>query len=354
MGLSPLTISSSQIVTTTVDASRWIEFVGTCPQAGPFHHPAWAQLLADCYGYRAFALTLTESGRITAGLPIIAVHTPVKGERWISLPFTDCCPPLAVTLSAQAQLTAGLDPARRAGGARAVEVRGELPAPGVQLRTDAVIHTLRLEPNPQEVFRTFHRSQVQRNIGKAERSGLTVRRAERQSDLTEIFYNLHLRTRRRQGTPVQPRRFFALLWQRMVEPGLGSVLLAYAGDVPVAGAVFLHWNNHVVYKYGASDPSFWKLRPNHLIFWQAIRTACENGCHTLDFGRTDLANQGLRDFKSGWGAHEEPLVYSCIADSATPRSGVAGDAHLLLGAAIRHSPVWVCRLLGELLYRYAA
>jgi hypothetical protein len=72
----------------------------------------------------------------------------------------------------------------------------------------------------------------------------------------------------------------------------------------------------------------------------------------LDWGRTDFANAGLREFKSGWGAREELLSYSVIADQPPlPASGRIGQA---MAPVIRRSPRWVCRALGEVLYRFAA
>ena len=201
-------------------------------------------------------------------------------------------------------------------------------------------------------MRSFKRSQVRRDIRKAEREGVTIRRAEASCDLTEVFYALHARTRRRLGVPVQPRRFFELLWTRIIEPGLGFVLLAYSGDVPVAGAVFLAWNGTIAYKYSASDPAFWRLCPNNLVIWTAIRWGCENGYRSFDFGRTDNENAGLRGFKSAWGATEEELYYATIGDARTEPS-----KHRLERAAaavIRRSPLWVCRTAGAVLYKYAA
>src|SRR5204862_1950065 len=124
-----------------------------------------------------------------------------------------------------------------------------------------------------------------RNIRTAERRGVTVHRGSAPADI-ETFYRLHLMTRRRLGVPVQPRRFFELLGSRVLEEGLGFILSARAGDVPIAAAVFLHWNGELVYKYGASDHRYWEYRPNNLLFWEAIRWARDNGYHTIDFGRT--------------------------------------------------------------------
>jgi CelD/BcsL family acetyltransferase involved in cellulose biosynthesis len=102
--------------------------------------------------------------------------------------------------------------------------------------------------------------------------------------MAEAFYRLHVNTRRRLGLPVQSRRFFRLLWSRMIQPDLGRVLLVDVGTDTVAGAVFLTWNRTVVYKYGASDPRYWSVRPNNLLFWEAIKWACESRYERLSFG----------------------------------------------------------------------
>src|SRR5436309_15395992 len=79
-----------------VDDARWAQFVNSQPTATPFHYPHWARLVADCYGYRSSALLLDDGqGQIVAGLPLVRVRRPLLGERGVSLPFTDNCPPLA-------------------------------------------------------------------------------------------------------------------------------------------------------------------------------------------------------------------------------------------------------------------
>ena len=138
----------------------------------------------------------------------------------------------------------------------------------------------------------------------------------------------------------------------MIEPGLGYGLLAYAEGRPVGGAVFLRYGRTVEYKFGASQRDAQQLRPNHLLFWSAIREACEDGFEVFDFGRTDLDGDSLREFKLGWGTIEEPLVYTHLG-AQTARRGT-GRSAAALGAVIRHSPPTVCRAIGELLYKHAA
>jgi CelD/BcsL family acetyltransferase involved in cellulose biosynthesis len=336
---------------------RWTDFVATHPAATPFHHPDWTRLVAGCYGFRAFALAVSDAtGAVRAGLPVVEVRHLGGGTRWVSLPFTDYCPPLVSTREEKEQLVAALQRSSRAAGARRVDIRAPI-ADGPATGPHALRHVIALSRDPAGVYANFHHSQVQRNIRRAEREGLTVRQGSSPDDLLDTFYQLHLRTRRRQGVPVQPRRFFRLLWDHAIATGLGSVLVVEAAGQPIAAGVFLRWNETVVYKFGASDESCWKLRPNHLLMWHAIRTACEQGYGVFDFGRTDIGHEGLRSFKLSWGAAEEPIFYDTLGaapEPAPPADGSEGMATRVLGTVIRHSPPLLCRAVGEALYRYVA
>jgi CelD/BcsL family acetyltransferase involved in cellulose biosynthesis len=330
---------------------RWLDFVSGHDNALPYHHPAWAELLAECYGFRTFALAVVDAGgRISAGLPVAEVGVPFRGRRWVSLPFTDFLPPLAEDDDALGRLVEEVSSQRKRAGIRAVELRAEVNLPGVHPVAESFAHVLRLQADPQAVFGTFKRSQVQGAIQKAEREGVKVRHAETSRDLTHLFFALHAETRRRHGIPVQPRRFFELLWTRIVEPGLGYVLLAEVDGRTIAGAVFLAWNGTVVYKYSAARREDSRYRPTNLIIWTAIREACEQRGQTFDFGRTDASNEGLRAFKRGWGTEERPLIYTAIGDEA-PASSERSSR--LLEVIIRRSPTFVARSLGTIFYRYA-
>jgi CelD/BcsL family acetyltransferase involved in cellulose biosynthesis len=341
------------MITLDLSDHRWLEFVEQCPTATTFHHPSWARLVARCYGYRVFALAQMDAGgRIDAGLPVVEVHRPLGPRRWVSLPFTDQCAPLARSTVDWNCLVEGLDTARREAGISSLEIRSSLEGPGAQAGQVGVAHTLRLDPDPDLLTPKFRRPSVRRQIKSAARDGVVVQREQSSSALTDAFYRLHLQTRRRLGVPIQPRRYFELLWQEVIEPGLGFVLLAYANDVPVAGAVFLAWNGTVSYKYGASDAAAWRLHPNHLLMWTAIRWGCENGFQTFDFGRSDLESMGLRQFKDSWGSQEAALLYTTLGErGARPAEGRMQAA---VGTIVRRSPPWVCQVMGELLYKYAA
>jgi len=191
---------------------------------------------------------------------------------------------------------------------------------------------------------------VQKNIHVAERKGVEVKLSRQWRDV-ELFYGLHLQTRRRLGSPIQPFRFFRLFWERLISRGDGFVLLAFKEEQLLAGAVFLNSNKSLMFKYGASNPEGWRFRPNNLLFWHAICWGCEHGYLFFDWGRTDLRTQGLRKFKQGWSSEEQILHYSILAKS-TPRNMSDSKAASIMASIIKRSPTWVGRLIGETLYSH--
>jgi CelD/BcsL family acetyltransferase involved in cellulose biosynthesis len=343
--------TGTMVETLALDDPRWMRLVEADPSATLFHHPAWSAATAETYGYRPFVLGVPDgAGGLASGLPAMEVRTPLRGRRWVALPFTDHCPPLGAPPAGHA---GALEAARTAARAVRLDVHADVPGPpGHAAGGGAVRHVLELQEDAEAVRRTFHKSQVQRGIKKAAKSGVTVRRADRASDLTEIYYRLHLGTRRRLGVPTQPRRFFERVWAHVMEPALGYTLIAEVDGAPVAGAVYLAWNETVIYKFGASDASSWGLRPNHAIFWEAIRSSCESGYRRFDFGRSDAEDTGLREFKSSWGAEELPLPYTVFASEAPAHGG--GRAARAMAPVLRRGPAWLGRAVGALLYRYAA
>lgn len=323
----------------------WLAFVESSPGATIFHHPAWLELLRRQYGYEMQAICVEGANGIEAGIPIARISSPLTGRRLVALPFSDACPPLAADAGSLEGLSAALAEESAGSGLR-LTVRA--PVSGAAVCDRFVTHLLPLSGDPAEVESSFAKSQA-RATRKAGREGLE---GERRTDSVALddFYRLHLGTRRRLGVPTQPRRFIRRFGE-LFEKGLGFVWLVRDEGRPIAAAVFLTHGGTVIYKYGASDLAGLKKRPNNLLFLEAIRWSCEAGFDVLDFGRTEIENEGLRTFKRSFGATEVDLVYSHFGGSETePESGSMADR--VLGTTIRRSPPFVGRIIGEALYKH--
>ncbi len=335
-----------------IDDPSWVEFLHRCPGAEIFHHPQWLRLLRDQYGYELSSCCVRgDEGEIEAGLPVALVASRLTGKRLVSVPFSDTCSPLLA-----AEATAGVGEAlSRALVAEAERMELGLavhaPLPGVApeaVHTRFVRHELALGPDLAAVEAGFSKSRVKRNIRKARREGLTVEFSREQAAL-DRFYSLHLLTRRKLGVPTQPKQFIRR-FEGLFDAGLGFVATVHDGEVPIAAGVFLSFNGTLTYKYGASNPKALEKRPNNLLHAEAIRWGCEQGLEIYDLGRTDLDNEGLRTFKSNWGAEELPLSYTYLRMAAPDEEG--GRRERVSAAVIKRSPVLVGRLAGELLYRH--
>ncbi|HET7514456.1 MAG TPA: GNAT family N-acetyltransferase [Gaiella sp.] len=330
------------------DDARWQGFVERRADATAFHDVGWTRTLADAYGFHTFVIARVEGAEVVAGTPMVALGKR-RSRRWVALPFTDECRPLGEPADRRT-LVHDLDEMRDAHGLDAVELRGSTDTPPGTPFQVGVTHELSLDPDPERVRARLHPSQARRNVDRAAREGVAVTCRTDRDALLETFYRLHLVTRRRQGVPIQPRRFFARLWEHVVARGRGFVLVATVDGRAAAAAVFLESTGTLTYKFGASDPQLLGARPNHAIFWTAIERACLAGCTTFDLGRTDTGNTGLRAFKASWGATERPLVYTGLGRVRA----VARDRGKVLRPVISHAPLIVCRVLGEGLYKRAA
>jgi lipid II:glycine glycyltransferase (peptidoglycan interpeptide bridge formation enzyme) len=207
---------------------------------------------------------------------------------------------------------------------------------------------IELPPNPDDLhIRKNHRNARNR----AQKKGVRILRGNSAEDVA-TFYRLHTLTRRRLGVPVQPRRFFDLLADRLLSEGHGFVATAMLDGAAVASGVYLTHNGTLMAKFGASDPDVQDSGAGYLIDWEMMVTGCREGYHTLDLGRTDADADGLRQYKAGWGALERPLIYTHVSDRAPKATLPHPDG--LSTRLIRTSPTWVCRALGEVFYRWAA
>jgi CelD/BcsL family acetyltransferase involved in cellulose biosynthesis len=327
---------------------RWPSFLASSPAASIFHHQEWLSLLQAQYRYPVQArCVIGADEQIVAGLPLAHIKSRLTGSRLVAVPFSDLCHPIgrAGDASALDLLLSDLN-GHHAREGLDIEVRCSLPdlgCPGASFYHHVVPLGADLD-----VVRAGFTSSTRRSVKKARREGIEVT-YERGPAGLEAFYRMHLVTRRRQGVPTQPKRFFAR-FAGLFERGLGFVLLARHEGEPIAGAVMLTYNGVLTYKYGASFPSHLHRRPNNAIFMEAIQWGCANGYQRFDLGRTDTDNEGLRTFKLGWGADERELAYTVLSRRA-PKEGHSG-VPAGLRAVITRTPPLAGRLIGEALYRH--
>lgn len=280
------------------------------------------------------------------------VRSWLTGTRGISLPFTDRCEMLVERSSRFPELMNKAIEVAQERRWKYLELRDLPIGSGMEPSSVYYEHELELGCSENELLAGCDGS-VRRAIRKAQASGLAV---ETRSDLggTRQYYQLHCLTRKRQGMPPQPWKFFQSMTEDLIRPGKGFVTLVRAGGKAVAGAMFLVFGQKATYKFGASDLEFQSLRPNQLTMWSGIRELRERGAQLLSFGRTSMENEGLRRFKRDWGGKERTVLYlrwDVRQGKAVPAPDRSSGLHTLLFGRL---PLWVNKRIGNALYRHLA
>jgi hypothetical protein len=328
----------------------WDALLLTSDRATFFHTTAWARVLVESYGYQPLYFTLIEGGKLAGLIPVMEIKSFLTGKRGVSLPFTDICHPFADTAATFQALMDGLREYGHRAGWKFIEFRGGSDFfNGAPNCAEHFAHILDLHGSEQGLFKSF-RASTRRNIHKAEKEGVAVSLLHTRESLA-TFYHLHCGTRRWHGLPPQPWSFFEKIYDHVIVPHQGFVALGVHQGKPVAGAVYALYRDQALYKFGASDRNYQNLRANNLVMWEAIRWFCRNGFRSLDFGRTEPENEGLLQFKRGWGTKEGKVTYYRLNLRENAFSAGSNDTRSSY-PFFKILPLPVLRLAGRVLYRH--
>jgi lipid II:glycine glycyltransferase (peptidoglycan interpeptide bridge formation enzyme) len=157
------------------------------------------------------------------------------------------------------------------------------------------------------------------NIRLAQKKGVRVE-CGTEDDLA-LFYEMYAETSARDGFLIRQFPYYRDVWSTLMRAGLAQIFLAQvsrpstssslradsAQDETIAGLILFVFAGRAWYFYGASRNSHRELMPNHLLQWEAIRWAQQQGCREYDFwGAPDQLDEsepmfGVYKFKMGFG-----------------------------------------------------
>jgi hypothetical protein len=335
--------------------SRWESLVERHSKGSVFHSTGWLRALRDTYGYEPIVYTTTPPNReLDNGLVLCRVRSWLTGNRLVSLPFSDHCEPLVDHTEERAVLITSLEESLQRQGLKYFELRPMFATEsadqlyqGLSKSESYYFQSVDLQPDLDTLFRSFHKSCVQRKVHRAEREHLDYE-GGRSDVLLRKFYDLMVLTRRRHGLPPQP-----LLWFRNVIRNLQDnveIRLASKDGQPIASILTIFYKKSLVYKYGCSDARFHNLGGMAFVFWKAIQDGKRLGAIEYDLGRSELDNEGLISFKDNWAAKTMPLVYYRYP-AQTAHNGSSWPARVVKQAFSR-MPNSVLAATGRILYRH--
>ena len=326
----------------------WSQLVNAVSGATLYHSEPWIELLGRAYKFPLSLFSIERGGQTVAGCVLARSHNPFA-RRFISLPFSDCAPPLALDEAAADNLLNSLV-ARPTPGV-SYEIRGIARRSPWQTVECFVQWNLALD-RPLKTIERGLALNFRRNLRHAQREPITI---ERGSGIEHLhrFYSLQLESRRRLGLPPQPWSFFRMAREIFAPRDDLDVWLASERGEDVASAVFLRSGDEVSFKWGARRPARLS-KANHLLLWSAIEHFASS-CRILDLGRADIRNQGLSRFKRELGATPDPLPYSFYPRRpAQISSEVLSGPGKVLASIWTRMPIVATRIAASAMYRFLA
>jgi len=292
-----------------------------------------------------------EDGKIAVAMPMMEIRNFGTGTRGVSLPFSDYCDPLlSGNVRFQDVLGNAIDYGKKK-GLTSLEIRTRKEVPEeVSPYLYYLHHELDITEGEEKLFSRF-RGSNQRNIKNATRKGVEVK-FQTSLEAVEKYYALHCGTRKMHGLPPQPFSFFRNIQKHILSKGNGFVALANYRGESIAGGIYVHSGEKALFKFGASEARYQELRANNLLMWEAIRWYSRNGFRNFSFGRTDPENEGLRNYKRGWGSNENKIAnikYDVKKNKYSNKKKITYGFH---NKIFNHLPVSISKLISGMIYKY--
>ena len=303
-------------------AEHWESFLR---QADVHHHAyswKWKSVFERVFGHRSYYLIAESSdGAVRGILPLVCVKSMLFGRSLISVPYLNAGGVVALDSAAAAALLESAATLAQELQADYCEMRHVQAAsfypPSVPVRTHKVTMQLALPESAEKLFGSFPpklRSQIRRPSKSGMYAEVSSGAAPSESSLN-AFYQVFSEHMRDLGTPVYPKKLFSEV-RDAFGPSLRIITVHYEGE-PAAAAITIGQGNLTEVPWASALKKFSKHSPNMLLYWEAMKAACDDGYRIFDFGRSSPESGTFR-FKQQWGAEPVGLHWYYHASRVSP------------------------------------
>jgi peptidoglycan pentaglycine glycine transferase (the first glycine) len=284
------TEAPTEVPTGPSDAAdpRWDAFVARSPWNHLLQSSPWGRFKSE-FGWRVLRLTGESGGEIACGAQALIRPTPGGPAVYVPRgpvidPDDDALPGLLAALAEAAAERGAVFLKLEPEWPEAAATADRLTQLGFQ-PSDQVIQprstiALDLQADAGDLLMEM-KSKWRYNIRLAGRKDVRVTRATPE-DLP-AFYDLMAATGDRSDFGVHERGYYEAAWRTFHPLGLCELLLARFDDELLGGLMVFRFGGTAYYLYGASSSRHRDRMPNHLLQWEAIRWAKEQGCNYYDF-----------------------------------------------------------------------
>jgi Uncharacterized protein involved in methicillin resistance len=276
------------------DAQQWNDFVAASPYGNITQSYEWGEFAKDAGSTPLHIGVIDDEGKLCAAILILVTKLPVLKSNFFYAPrgpiIADPNSPAFTLLlnfiKSEARkyraVMLKLEPGVEDGDQHwiiSLQRRGFRTSPQwLHIRNEWILD---IRPDEKALLAQM-KEKWRYNIRLAGRKGVTVRRATGREDI-EKFYTLLQETSERDQFYIHSLEHFETFMQIFEPKGMAAMFLAEHDGKPVAGNVLMKYGKWCWYRYGASSGSSRSLMPNHLLQWNGIRWAKEQGCDYYNF-----------------------------------------------------------------------
>ncbi|HEX8948352.1 MAG TPA: FemAB family XrtA/PEP-CTERM system-associated protein [Dissulfurispiraceae bacterium] len=328
----------------TTDRERWDKYV-MASDSSAYHQVGWKNIIEKRFGNKAFyLLSENEQKEIDGILPLIQLKSVLFGNFMVSLPYFNYGGICAETEGiGRLLLDEAVHIARRE-GAEHIELRHMHQINGnLRVKTAKVSMRLELPGDAADLMVSFT-SKLRSQIRRPEKEGMYAR-IGREEEL-DSFYTAFSMNMRDLGTPVYSKEFFRSILREF--PSTTRICTIYTGfGRPAASGFLVGFKERLEIPWASSLRSYNRYSPNMLLYWSALKFACENGYRIFDFGRS-TPSEGAYRFKEQWGAKPVQLYwhYWLKDEGSLPELNPKNPRFRIAIIIWKRLPVGLTRLIG--------
>ena len=273
-----------------------------------FSTPTWNEILQKGFHVNAWYYCLREKGQILLSLPGVLFDFKLVKVFYANMPYGELIGNLEYFQSFLGLMEESLKKEKthliriaQLGEQSSMWMKDYHPRKGYQ-------HVLNLDGMEEDSLWKTYKSSIRRNIKRAETAGVTIKEIKTKNEMEEL-YRLYLETmERNHATPTWTKGVLYAIYELLVTTGQASIFFAEWEGKIIAGLILINSENIASYFLGASATGSHSLRPNDLLFHQAILRSLSAGKKKFDFMTCVEWDEDLIRFKEKWGAKRYPFV----------------------------------------------
>jgi FemAB-related protein (PEP-CTERM system-associated) len=321
--------------------AKWDAFVDACPKASFFHKSGWKDVIERAFGHSMYYFYAEEAGRIVGILPLGHIKSLLFGNAFISNPFC-----------VYGGVAAESEDAAWVLENTAVCFARELGVDYLEFRNRTTKNSTRPVKSLYVTFRKNLDPDIDKNLGAIPRKQRAMIRKGMAAGLNatidpgvDRLYAAYAESVRNLGTPVFPKRYFALL--REVFGDSCEVLTVEHQGLVVGSVMNFYFRDEVLPYYGGGTERAREIKANDFMYWEVMRRAVERGVRIFDYGRSKEGTGSYR-FKIHWGFKPEPLPYEyeLVKAREVPNINPLNPKYRLFVSAWQRLPLPVSKVVG--------